>query len=480
MVATLILGVMLLGAWAYKISHFQEHLVRQDSPSSRSNDSPEWVVVGRITGMAACRWSDPSTQTYLGASVPLGRKLALAAGLLEITYNAGARVILEGPCTYRVESRAGGYLTLGKLTAKVEKREEGGGNREEGGLAASAASAKPQAADFFVKTPTAIVTDLGTEFGVAVSEKGDTTSHVFVGRVRVRIVGEGRQKEALLRAGESARIEKGAGRADTRLLLKDNVGALPKFARRIPEPAKYVDLLDVVAGGNGMGGRREQGIDPTTGVYEPTFVTEHRSGDHRYAPVSWSKLIDGVFIPDGGAGPVQVDSAGQTFAGFPKTSDETYGSLWSRAADVAPENSVPGHQNWVYVLGRDKRLMPEGRGLLCMHANQAITFDLEAVRRMHARLRPSRFRATVDLGDAHNVDPHAEGMADFWVLVDGRLKFKRMRLRPQDGAVKVDVEIGAGERFLTLAVTDGGNTNAADWAVFGDPVLEMITVGPKN
>ena len=40
---------------------------------------------------------------------------------MEITYDTGAKVILQGPVTYEVESKDGGYLSLGKLTAKLEK-----------------------------------------------------------------------------------------------------------------------------------------------------------------------------------------------------------------------------------------------------------------------------------------------------------------------------------------------------------------------
>ena len=43
---------------------------------------------------------------------------------MEITYDTGAKVILQGPVTYEVESKDGGYLSLGKLTARVETRGE--------------------------------------------------------------------------------------------------------------------------------------------------------------------------------------------------------------------------------------------------------------------------------------------------------------------------------------------------------------------
>ena len=48
--------------------------------------------------------------------------IALASGLMEITYDTGAKVILQGPVTYEVESANGGFLSVGKLTARLEKK----------------------------------------------------------------------------------------------------------------------------------------------------------------------------------------------------------------------------------------------------------------------------------------------------------------------------------------------------------------------
>ena len=53
--------------------------------------------------------------------VTLGDKYALSSGLMEIAYNTGARVVLQGPVTYEVEA-SGGYLSIGKLTGKLEKK----------------------------------------------------------------------------------------------------------------------------------------------------------------------------------------------------------------------------------------------------------------------------------------------------------------------------------------------------------------------
>lgn len=134
--------------------------------AAKEQEGVQWV--GRITGMVKCKWSaDKDFLPYGGNYVSLGRKYKLDSGLMEITYDTGAKVILEGPCTYEVASASGGFLSLGKLTGKVEVEKAQG---------------------FFVRTPTAIITDLGTEFGVEVSPKGPTLSFVFQGRIAVQAV----------------------------------------------------------------------------------------------------------------------------------------------------------------------------------------------------------------------------------------------------------------------------------------------------
>jgi hypothetical protein len=164
------------------------------------------LFVGRITGMVDCQWEDASTEAVNGAYVPLGRKYALASGLMEITYDSGARVILQGPVTYEVESPVGGYLSVGKLTAKLEKRSEVRGQRSK------PANQKSEIRNhqFSVRTPTATVTDLGTEFGVEVDKGGTTQTHVFRGSIELLSRsgdGQAATPSHVLREGESARIE---------------------------------------------------------------------------------------------------------------------------------------------------------------------------------------------------------------------------------------------------------------------------------
>ena len=64
--------------------------------------------------MSGCRWLDPAAAPADGAYVQIGRKFALAAGQLEITYtSAYARLLLQGAVDYTVEAEDSGYLALG-------------------------------------------------------------------------------------------------------------------------------------------------------------------------------------------------------------------------------------------------------------------------------------------------------------------------------------------------------------------------------
>ena len=278
-----------------------------------------------------------------------------------------------------------------------------------------------------------------------VSKEGNTTSCVFRGSVKVQTVGDGTPKDIVLRANESARVEKDTKTGESRIVAGAKISVTPKFARRIHEPPKLLDLLDIVAGGNGTGHRRESGIDPTSGWQDPTFVAETRRGDGTYRPVTWSRLIDGVVVPARHAERMQLDSAGHYFEGMAKNAGIaglTYGSIWARSAEIAQPKLSGDISNWVYGIGVGEKFMPDRRGLLCIHANAAITFDLEAMRMTFKESRPSRMRAVVGLADARPLLPTARAAADVWVFVDGRMAFQRPDLRWKDGAIAVDVAIG--------------------------------------
>ena len=513
-------------------------------------DLPAPSIVGRVTGMVDCRWEGSgnrrqgagnrgqgSGESEDNLPSPFGRgaggegglhfhsvihlndRIALRSGLLEITYDTGAKVILQGPATYRVDSAVGGYLALGKLTARLETKSKklpspfGRGAGGEGGSQQTTDGnrAQPQSALnltlsrrptlrvgartrgpdpstqslisnpslspapcplFAVRTPTAIVTDLGTEFGVEVSKEGRTISHVFRGSVELRTISVAAGMKPVvrvLRANESAQVEVGdQDRGNGHPAIAIVPSAQPTaFVREIPrQTSKVFDLVDVVAGGNGFSGRRSGGIDPTNGeaTTTPPKVREARYvGDRQYHRVPALPFVDGVFIPDGNASRVQVDSAGHLFEDFPKTENLTCAYIWA-GGEIPLDNVYKG----LTVLNGVDYSQP-GHGVLFLHANKGITFDLEAIRKANPGWTPVRFRTVAGNTEANG----AAASVDVWVLVDGQIGYRRREINYYSGVLPIDVAINNQTHFLTLAATDSDNTISGDVMIFGDPRLEM-------
>jgi hypothetical protein len=395
LVATVIFGLgLLIGAYVHVSQPVQ--VARQPLLPSRSAAEGKDEFVGRVTGMVDCQWADPHTAVPGLVAVPLGRKYELAFGLMEITYNTGAKVILQGPVTYEVESKAGGYLSVGKLTARLEKKaEENSTGSNPQSLIPNPSRSTIHHPLFTIKTPTATVTDLGTEFGVEVDKQGGTTSHVFRGLVELRPAsddGTGKAAARVLHENESARVENDGG---NRVSMLGPAAKPADFVRKISKQSQTIktfDLVDVVAGGDGFSGRRNRGIDPTTGqTVAATAQAKILLGDGRYHRVEGLSFVDGVFIPDGRrGGPVQTDSAGHTFDAFGNAFNETLHYIWAGGAIPADESGrvVPT------VLG-GVDYGSSGHSLLFMHANKGITFDLDAIRRANPSAKPVRFRAVV-------------------------------------------------------------------------------------
>ena len=196
LIATVIFGIGLLIGSLIPASCPQEIAKQSRLPAvdRQLQREPKRAIVGRVSGAIDCLWAQETTPVVGGAPIHLGCKYALSSGLMEITYDTGAKVILQGAVTYKVDSANGGFLSIGKLTARLENRGEGREARNERPAVQRSAfspqrssTSEPQIPDplFTIRTPTAAVTDLGTEFGVTVSKAGATQVHVFKGIVRL-------------------------------------------------------------------------------------------------------------------------------------------------------------------------------------------------------------------------------------------------------------------------------------------------------
>jgi len=185
-----------------------------NSPGRQPRDvTGKLKLVARITGLHNCRWSPegraPLSYDHLG----LGRELKLDAGLLEITYYNGAKVVLEGPVEFTVEKPNACRLDIGRLTAKVSE----------------------QAVGFTVETPDMSIVDLGTKFGVEVEQGGDADVHVFVGQVEVAQIVGGTRRKIRLGKGQSVRFDAGAGKLVTLPAGSEQFARAASFAATIGE-----------------------------------------------------------------------------------------------------------------------------------------------------------------------------------------------------------------------------------------------------
>ncbi len=110
---------------------------------------PEFVA--RLSNWHNAVWLDDTRPPLRDPRLAVGRRLVLGSGFAEITYDTGARVLLEGPAEFEVLTLKEGRLQVGKATVLCAvKRAEG----------------------FVIDTPTTRFEDLGTEFGVVVMASG--------------------------------------------------------------------------------------------------------------------------------------------------------------------------------------------------------------------------------------------------------------------------------------------------------------------
>jgi hypothetical protein len=151
--------------------------------------------------------------------------LRLDHGLVEVRFRSGASVVLEGPSAFELLSVNSARLLKGRLAARVPEPARG----------------------FEIFTPEGRVVDLGTEFGISVSDKGSADVYVFKGKVQAY---SGSSNATDLSENRTARIAPNAVEIDP----LDNRPSAAEFTRRIsPAPdleprTLRLDFREPVAG----------------------------------------------------------------------------------------------------------------------------------------------------------------------------------------------------------------------------------------
>jgi len=168
-------------------------------------------VFAQIVALSDPVWAEDGQPRHEGDSLQMGGLLMLERGLAEIVFACGATVVLEGPAMFEVRDASTGRLDRGRLTATLDR---------------------PTAA-FAVHTPSAVVTDRGTQFGVDVDATGKTAVRVFQGIVELAVLATLGGAESLqLSAGDAGEVD-AAGR-----IARIDAVAPKKFVMSVPKPVK--------------------------------------------------------------------------------------------------------------------------------------------------------------------------------------------------------------------------------------------------
>lgn len=255
--------------------------------------------------------------------------------------------------------------------------------------------------------------------------------------------------DRVVSSGEERRV------ADRRRTLRAELERLQK--RRHELSGNGWSLADLVGAGDGHGsGKKGQAVDLLNGK-----PTEARRGFLENAAVnrfvsSEIKFIEGVFVPDGGAGPVTITSSGLTVNDLPDTSGQAWDSIRNGPVNSQFSTELAG-----------TNFDASGHSLLSLHANCGLTFDLTE---LHQAGLPSN---TMLKARAGYFGQTPKSGASLFIYIDGKRVWAKEGLGRHDGLADVAVPIPQEAQWLTLVATDHGNGIGHDQICLADASLSV-------
>jgi hypothetical protein len=201
---------------------FLNRSAHEGDPASQSREQ-----VARLTGTKDCQWLNQTIHLPMGSHLHRGQRVEIVKGFVEITFDCGAQVVLEGPALCDLDSAWDAKLHYGTLKATVP----------------------PQAIGFRIANSAVDVVDLGTEFTIVADASGFAEVLVLKGAVEATSAGRP-ANEALVLHEKEARHFASSGVSE----LRDREERLARLAQpvtleREAESAHYVHWsFDEVAG----------------------------------------------------------------------------------------------------------------------------------------------------------------------------------------------------------------------------------------
>lgn len=381
------------------------------------------VEVATLTDSVNARWADIDSSMQKGARlINSSDKLMLREGFAEFTFDNYTKAIIEAPAELQIlaDDRIG--LNYGKLYVTVPVGAIG----------------------FSVYTQNAKIVDLGTEFGVKAETDGDTQLYVLKGKTSL-IAGEETRRSSIQVAANCAKQVSGTTGTVSDIKYDQKI-----FAREIDSETNIVwrgenvELASIIAGGNGLSPvLNGPTLNPNTGEYETKpLVSRPYFTDYSYNPVPGNVFVDGVFVPEGGRGPVTITSQGHPFE-CPVTSGKINRNIavFYKPYDEAPDMQPALFDGITYG-------SPD-RPCVLLHSNIGITIDLDRIRQAYPGQTIHQLQTGYGLTWAER-----KGKADFFILVDGVLKHEDRELPSRENSQTATITLEPSDRFLTFIVTD--------------------------
>jgi hypothetical protein len=284
--------MLMLGLW------FGQHAARNSGDGVASLDgemSDMDDVVAHLSASQNGKWKGAAFGA--GEELHRGQQLQLVSGLVEVAFDSGAVVTLEGPASLQLTSAWEAVLHRGTLKAQVPK----------------------EAIGFRVSNPAVEVVDLGTEFSMVADDTGATEVFVLKGSVETRAGDE--SQPLVLREREARRFAKGKRTSE----VADHElkwGRLARLAalESTPRPLHFLHCsFDVDPAGNPLSGEpwsrdpAGSGADesvvagPVGQAFQMSALSHgalHLSSELRGAPVQtvafWLKVPQGASPSESG------------------------------------------------------------------------------------------------------------------------------------------------------------------------------------
>lgn len=211
-------------------AHGEQESAAEDRNNAIATTDERAASVATVTRTIDAVWENELTFPEL-SRLRIGQEVSLRSGQIELIFDTGVEVVVIGPARFKVSSHESMFSDRGTISARVGANGVG----------------------FTIDTPTARVIDLGTEFGVAIGDDGETEVAVFQGIVDLALGASPDSDVARRRLNKGEAIRVGAnGQVDRVMAIASDRFPVSASARphEGPETPIILDVTDNIRAGD--------------------------------------------------------------------------------------------------------------------------------------------------------------------------------------------------------------------------------------